>query len=420
MINKVKQYIETNQLARTNHKILVALSGGRDSVLLLLVLKQLGYNVGAAHCNFQLRGPESDGDEDFVKNLCKQLNVPIWINKINVQETAAKKGNSIQMEAREVRYRWFQSLCDAKKYDCIATAHHLEDVLETTLINLTRGTGLKGLRGIQAKRDNIIRPLLCLTREEINDYIFMHKISFREDSSNASKKYFRNKIRHSVIPVLKELNPSVFQAISKTQKRLQRTEAYWQKGYENWLEEIKHDGQIKIPNAHFHNENQTFIEALLLDYGFSNSDIETLFSAELLEKGKMFLGKGTRLVKAAEVFELSELKNSEHEKFLLSANNLPINIQCDHVGVPNDLKTPSNEIYVDAQKINGSLYIKKWENGDFFIPLGMGGKQKISDYFINNKFSLIDKENAWLLCDEENVIWIINHRMDNRLSLIHI
>lgn len=418
MIKKVEKFIEQEQLLKKEESVLVAISGGRDSVLLLILLKQLGYKVSAAHCNFGLRADESDGDADFVEALCKDLVIPFFSKEFGIQELVNKTGDSTQMVARKERYAWFAQLCSHHNIQKIATAHHLDDALETILINLTRGTGLKGLRGIEAQRDNIIRPLLCLTRAEINDYVFNQKIGFREDSSNASKKYFRNKIRHEVIPVLRELNPAIFQSVAKTQSRLKRVENYWQNGYDNWLLKIKKEAIFFIADADLKNENQSFVAQLLQEQGFSADDIELVLTTPNFEKGKFFEGQfNWRLVKTNGGFELAHQAETTFPKTPITASELPISVKTTKVPTPKDLNLKPHQIYIDADEIEGQLYLKKWEQGDWFIPFGMKGKQKLSDYFVNNKMSLNDKAGTWLLCDENRIIWIIGHRMDNRFRI---
>lgn len=418
MIQKVEKFIAQEQLLNQEDAVLVALSGGRDSVLLLILLKQLGYRVSAAHCNFGLRASESDGDENFVAALCKDLGIPLFIKKFAIQELVNQTGESTQMVARKQRYEWFAQLCATHNIQKIATAHHLDDALETILINLTRGTGLKGLRGIEAQRDNIIRPLLCLTRAEINDYIFNQKIGFREDSSNSSKKYFRNKIRHDVIPVLRELNPSVFQSIAKTQSRLKRVENYWEKGWESWLAHVQNNKRNFIAVADLKNENQSFVAYLLQEKGFSADDVEIVLSTSNLEKGKFFIGQSDwRLVKVNNGFELVQHQTESFVKTPISASDLPLSITVQEVEKPSSFNLPKHQIYIDADALNGELYLKKWDQGDWFIPFGMNGKQKLSDFFVNSKMSLSDKENVWLLCDETNIVWVIGHRTDNRFRI---
>lgn len=415
MIEKVKAFITEENLITINDKILVAVSGGRDSIALLIILKQLGYNIEVAHCNYQLRAEESDEDEAFVANICKDINVPFHNKKFDTANDAKNEGVSIQMKARDLRYDWFKALDEKYSYNKIAVAHHLDDQLETMLINLTRGTGLKGLRGMKAKRDKIVRPFLCVERDEINEFLFSQHIPFREDSSNGEGKYFRNKIRHQVIPVLKEINPSLFKAINNTGKRLRNVEVNWDLQYEKWTKSLKNEnGVLTIPYSEFNAENLSFIQQLLRAKGFSYPDIDNIIKVDTIGKGKTFFGKNDWIaISANGAYEVYMQKPEENQLYYLD-KKLPIPLTIEAVQMPVDIKPEGNLAYINADKVQGKLHLRKWRQGDWFMPFGMRGKQKISDYFTNNKFSLKEKENTWLLCDAEKVVWIVGHRSDNR------
>ena len=416
MLGKVKRFIELEGLIDDVDKVLIAVSGGRDSIVLLMLLHNLKVPIEVAHCNYQLRGEESEADEKFVKGLCEKLKVPFHTKKFETVDAAKKEGISIQMKARDLRYLWFHQLVTERKLTKIATAHHLDDQLETILINLTRGTGLKGLRGMKVKRDNIIRPLLCVSRDEINDFIYANHIPFREDCSNASGKYFRNKIRHQVIPILKEINPSLFQAINNSTKRLKAVEDNWEEQYKIWKDALKkRDSILILPFSQIEKPTITFVQQFFRSKGFSYPDIESIISVK--DKGKSFYGKDNwKAVTATNHLEVFQSQESEVKEYYLD-QEMPIdlNIECFENGIT--LQPNGNKAYINADKVQGKLKIRKWKQGDWFIPLGMNGKQKISDYFINNKFSLKDKEDTWLLCDAEKVVWIIGHRSDNRYRI---
>ncbi|MBK20829.1 MAG: tRNA lysidine(34) synthetase TilS [Flavobacteriales bacterium] len=413
MLSKVSEFIQKEGLIDDSDKVLVAVSGGRDSIVLLMLLNNLKVPIEVAHCNYQLRGEESESDEKFVKGLCKKLQIPFHTNRFETVNAAKKEGISIQMKARDLRYSWFYKLVKERNLTKIATAHHLDDQLETILINLTRGTGLKGLRGMKVKRDNIVRPLLCVSRDEINDFIYANHIPFREDCSNASGKYFRNKIRHQVIPVLKEINPSLFQAINNSTKRLKAVECNWEEQYEAWKSTLKtKDNSLILPFSQIQKATITFLQQFFRSKGFSYPDIESMISTK--HKGKSFYGKDNwKVVTASNQLEIFQSKEPELKEYYLD-QEMPIDltIECFENGIT--LQPNGNKAYINADKVQGKLKIRKWKQGDWFIPLGMNGKQKISDYFTNNKFSLKDKEDTWLLCDAEKVVWIIGHRSDNR------
>ena len=411
----VEEFIFNKSLLTKQDKVLIAVSGGRDSIVLLFVLSQLEYNIEVAHCNYKLRGEESDKDEQFVKNLCTQLKVPFHQKSFDTKILAQEEGVSIQMKARDLRYDWFENLKVNLKIDRIAIAHHLDDQLETILINLTRGTGIKGLRGMKAKRGDIIRPLLCVSRDEINDYLYANHIPFREDSSNASGKYFRNKIRHQIIPVLKEINPSLFKAVSNTTDRLINVEEKWENYYNAWLQAlVTKEGRTIISFDAAQKDSVSFLQQFLRAKGFSYPDIDNLIAAQNSEKGKRFFGQNSWvLITGNKQYELYIQEDKDIKEYYLS-DKLPINLKISVVSSPVEINSDLNKVYLNADKVQGKLKLRKWREGDWFVPFGMKGKQKLSDYFINNKFSLKSKEATWLLCDNEKVVWIVGHRSDDR------
>ncbi len=416
MLKKVSEFIRTEDLIKKSDKILLAVSGGRDSIVLLMLLHNLKFSFEVAHCNYQLRGKDSDADEKFVESLCEKLVIPFHHKKFETINSAKKEGVSIQMKAREQRYHWFSELLFLRKLTKIAVAHHLDDQLETILINLTRGTGLKGLRGMKVERDNVIRPLLCVSRDEINDFIYSNHIPFREDASNASGKYFRNKIRHHVIPILKEINPSLFQAINNSTKRLKAVEDNWEEQYKTWKDALsKKDSVLILPFSQIKKPTITFVQQFFRSKGFSYSDIELMILMK--GKGRSFYGKDNwKVITALNQLEVFQSKESEVKEYYLDQKT-PIDLNIEYFKNGIVLQPNVNKAYINADKVQGKLKIRKWKQGDWFIPLGMNGKQKISDYFVNNKFSLKDKEDAWLLCDSEKVVWIIGHRSDNRYRI---
>lgn len=418
MIRTVESFILEKGLASKEDKILVAVSGGRDSIVLLYVLQKLGYKIEVAHVNYKLRGDESDKDEVFVRELCSKLNVQVHVTTFDTANLAKDEGVSIQMKARDLRYEWFDELKLKLGIHRIATAHHLDDQLETILINLTRGTGIKGLRGMKERRDAIIRPLLCVSRDEINDYMFENQIPFREDSSNASGKYFRNKIRHQIIPVLKEINPSLFKAVNNTTGRLRNVEDNWTEHFENWKKDlIIINEKVIIPFGSVCKGTMSFLQQYLRAKGFSYPDIENVLAAKGSEKGKKFYGQNNWvLITGKDQYELYLQKNQDQNEYYLS-DELPIKLVISAEVSPVKISASLNRVYLNADKVQGKLKLRKWKEGDWFVPFGMKGKQKLSDYFINNKLSLEEKEAVWLLCDNEKVVWIVGHRSDNRYRI---
>ena len=401
-------------------KLLIAISGGIDSVVLTHLLASLKFNISLAHCNFNLRDNESDLDEAFVKKLGESLNTKTFTTHFNTEEFAKKNKQSTQIAARNLRYNWFQKLMEQNNFDYVLTAHHADDNLETFLINLTRGTGLEGLTGIPEINGNIVRPLLKFSREKIIAFATENNIDWREDKSNASTKYTRNKIRHQVVPILKEINPSLLETFANTTNHLQES----QQIIEDKIEEVsvgiikKEQNFIKINIQKLEelSNPKAYLYQLLKDYNFTEwNDVYNLISAQ---SGKQIFSKTHILLKDRTSLFLSKKTTLEFEKEYLIAENeteitSPINLKFEAV------KEKSSEnkqtIYVDANNLIFPLKLRKWQNGDFFFPKGMQGKKKLSKYFKDEKFSLLEKQNAWLLCNNNNhILWIVGYRQDNR------
>ncbi|TDR25432.1 tRNA lysidine(34) synthetase TilS [Flavobacterium cheniae] len=418
MLTKFQHHIEQNFPQLKDKKLLLAVSGGVDSMVLLDLFYKLRFDICIVHCNFQLRGKESDADELLVREICQDGYIPYFIESFDTLEFAKENKLSIQLAARKLRYDWFQEIISLG-FDYVLTAHHLDDNVETFLINFTRGTGLEGLTGIPAQNGNIIRPLLPFSREEIENYALENKIQWREDSSNASDKYFRNKLRHNIVPTLKELNTGFLDSFQKTLHHLQQAESLVNDAsklvYEKVVEEKENQLEIHLkPLLEFQNY-KAYLYQWLKEFGFSAwNDIYDLVEAQ---SGKQVFSETHILLKNREKLILSERKEiNKSEVFIIesieSKVNIPLKLRfCKAVNI---FETHSNCIFVDESKIKFPLTIRKWQEGDYFYPSGMNGKKKLSKYFKDEKYSLLDKENQWLLCSEDQIIWVIGKRADNR------
>ena len=423
MFSKFQNHIASRFPFLEEKKLFLAVSGGLDSMVLLHLLKQLPYKIAVLHCNFQLRGLESFGDQNFIQEYCDQNNIPIFITQFDTEAFAKDYKMSTQVAARELRYSWFYELLESKNFDYILTAHHADDNLETFIINLTRGTGLDGLTGIPEENDKIIRPLLPFSREEILKYAEENKIEWREDSSNASNKYLRNKIRHDLVPMLKEINPNFLNAFQKTQSYLQESQEMvedasimiYQRVAKEEGEDIHFDLNqlLKLPNY------QSYLYQWLKEFGFlAWNDIYDLVNGQ---SGKQVLSAEFRLLKNRDTLILSPISEmSEKEEFEIYEDdkevNFPLKLRLcniDHITIDSN-----KVIFVDAQKIHYPLVLRKWKEGDSFQPFGMNGKsKKISKLFKDEKLSLIDKENTWLLCSNDQIVWVIGIRQDERFRI---
>ncbi|MEL1248175.1 tRNA lysidine(34) synthetase TilS [Flavobacterium helocola] len=418
MLTKFQHHIEQNFPKLKDKKLLLAVSGGVDSMVLLNLFYKLRFDICVVHCNFQLRGKESVADEMLVRETCQDSYIPYFIESFDTLEFAKENKLSIQLAARKLRYDWFQEIISLG-FDYVLTAHHLDDNVETFLINFTRGTGLEGLTGIPAQNGNIIRPLLPFSREEIENYALENKIQWREDSSNASDKYFRNKLRHNIVPTLKELNTGFLDSFQKTLHHLQQAESLVNDAsklvFEKVVEEKENQLEIHLkPLLEFQNY-KAYLYQLLKAFGFSAwNDIYDLVEAQ---SGKQVFSETHILLKDREKLILSERNEiNKSEVFIIesieSKVNIPLKLRfCKAVNI---FETVSNCIFVDESKIKFPLTIRKWQEGDYFYPSGMNGKKKLSKYFKDEKYSLLDKENQWLLCSEDQIIWVIGKRADNR------
>ena len=419
MLTKFQHHIAQNFSQLKDKKLLLAVSGGIDSMVLMHLFQQLNYDIAIAHCNFQLRGNESDADELFVKSEAAKFSIPNYFIRFDTENYSKKNKLSIQLAARKLRYDWFQELLLENQLDYLVTAHHLDDNVETFLINFIRGTGLEGLTGIPAHNGNIIRPLLPFSREEIETYAKANNIQWREDSSNASDKYFRNKLRHDIVPILKELNTGFLDSFQNTLNHLQQVESLVEDASKLVYEKVVvvKENQLEIhlkPLLQFENY-KAYLYQWLKNYGFSAwNDIYDLVEAQ---SGKQVFSETHILLKDREKLILTERKSiDKSEVFIIESLDSKVNIPLKlrfYKGV-NIFETVSNCIFVDESKIKFPLTIRKWQEGDYFYPLGMNGKKKLSKYFKDEKYSLLDKENQWLLCSEDQIIWVIGKRADNR------
>ncbi|WP_430408851.1 tRNA lysidine(34) synthetase TilS [Kordia sp.] len=423
MLENLKKHIAKKLPFLQEQKLLIAISGGLDSVVMAHLFHTLDYDIAFAHCNFQLRDAESDGDELFVKNLAKALQVECHTKKFDTEHYANEQKESIQMAARSLRYEWFQEIAAEFQYDYILTAHHMDDALETFLINLSRGTGIDGLTGIPEKNGNIVRPLLPFTQSELKTYAENTSLQWREDSSNASTKYVRNKIRHAIVPLLKELHPTFMENFQATQKHLQDSKmivtASVEKLRANVMKETE-DGNLSIDIKKLQESlhPKAYLFELLHSYGFTAwNDVANLLAGQ---SGKQLFSSTYRLIKDRENLLLQPLRTDEEfvEIEITEATKYitnPIKLQLEEIS--NITTTGNTVLYVDKKLLKFPLIVRKWKNGDYFYPFGMKGKKKLSKYFKDEKYSLIDKENQWLLCNEGQIVWVIGKRSDNRYKL---
>ncbi|GAL86957.1 hypothetical protein MYP_4187 [Sporocytophaga myxococcoides] len=426
MLQRFRHFISANQLITKSSNILAAVSGGKDSVTMCELFHLAGIKFGIAHCNFQLRGIDSELDEEFVRKLATHYKVPFFSRRFETETFAKDNRISIQMAARDLRYTWFRKIAYENGYESIATAHHLNDVFETILLNLTRGTGYAGLQGIQPRNGEIIRPLIFCEREEIDRFVQENNLQWREDISNASTKYYRNLIRHKVIPVLKEINPRLEQTSFESTEKIRAVANFFKsKVNETKSKALSYSGsdiRIDLNVILSEPEPAIVLSELLSEFGFTYKDSVNILNTRTI--GSIFYSKSyilnvdrqSLLIKhldyasSAEEFKISEyLDNFTFRNYSFSLNK----ISNEEFGVHSDNFTA----YLDWAALKFPLIIRNWLPGDRFIPLGMKNFKKVSDFLIDKKIPLLLKKNTLVIISDEKIVWIVGMRIDDRFKI---
>lgn len=423
----IGKFLEEHRIPKDSGFIM-AVSGGPDSMALLHIFKYMNLKIYALHCNFGLRGKESNMDEQFVKRFCETYGIPLSVKKFDTARYAAENGISIEMAARELRYRWFREMLEKKKMDYIVTGHHADDVAETIFINICRGTGIRGLTGIKPVKGNLLRPLLSCSRAEILNYLQTQQVGYRIDSSNQSLDFVRNKIRHKIIPVCKEINPSFLSTVRENCHHL--TEVY------NIYTQAIRELQAKVTESK-NNEilihiretlstpaPYTLLYEILKPYGFNKTQTEDILGTHDATPGKKFYSEQYLLTKGRTYWRLYK-KNESPTTVLLLEKEGEFDLQGKIYRLEIFPRTPDFQIpsdpaigCFDADKLHFPLTVRNWEKGDRFCPLGMNKLQKkVSDFFIDQKFSTKQKEECRILLSDKKIAWIIGHRPDERFKV---
>ncbi|NTW23714.1 MAG: tRNA lysidine(34) synthetase TilS [Lentimicrobium sp.] len=426
MLEQFKQYVSEFRLFGPKEPILLAISGGVDSMVLAELFHRAGFNFAIAHCNFGLRGSESNQDEAFVTSIAEAYKVKLFVKHFKTREYAGFNKVSVQMAARTLRYEWFDELVQNESFKSVATAHHLDDQIETFFINVLRGTGISGLHGILPNRTRIVHPMMFAFRRQIEEFASDEAIAYREDSSNRSSKYVRNKIRHDLVPLLGEINPEFRKTITATIDRIRETERLVTNHIEEIREqvEILNDGMVtfKIPGLLKLQPREVYIYELLQPFNFNRSVTDEISAALEDIPGKQFFSSTHRALKDRDLLMITELGvagDVPAGEILIDVENpdikKPIHLRFSEIESNSDLmiSKSGSVVMLDASKLSWPLRLRKWKDGDSFVPYGMTNSKKLSDFFIDNKFSIIEKENAWLLISGNDIIWLVGHRIGN-------
>ncbi len=427
MQSKFVDFIRDNNIVSASDKILLGVSGGIDSMVMLSLFRKAGFTVSAAHCNFSLRGEESDGDEMLVEHECEINSIKLHRIKFETESYAKEHKLSIQVAARNLRYNWFNKLCDEFGYSKIVIAHNRDDVAETLILNLTRGTGLKGLSGIKVVNGKIIRPLLFASRDEITRYAVQNDVSFRNDSSNASVKYARNRIRHKVIPELEQLNPSAKKSIFETAKHINEA---WNL-VEDYLINLKgklvkqENDRVLFDIRGLSNEkySKLFLFEELSPFGFSYETLEQVVASIHGQSGKVFYSSSHQLLRDRDFFILTQKKEIDLSIALIEKEcksiDFPIKLRfrISEESELDEIPRDKNIAVLDYDKLAFPLNLRPWQPGDRFMPFGMDKFKKISDFLIDQKISLVEKDQIYVLTSNDEIIWVVGKRIDDRFKV---
>lgn len=417
MLEQFRKYINDNHLINKGDRILVALSGGVDSMVLAELLRREGYDITFAHCNFHLRGAESDGDEQFVREYAERLGVKLFVKQFDTMEFVENQKVSVEMAARELRYAWFDDLCrDARPcvFTKLALAHHADDQIETFFINLLRGSGIKGLKAMQPCNGMYIRPLLWASREEIKKFAIENDIKWREDSTNSYTVYLRNKIRHELMPVFDSVKPDAREKILESVTHLAAENQLYR---ELLKEKIS---QIETVNGVLHSIPKLQSKQLLFEYirhfGFSYSQCESIFAALDGEPGKEFYSNDYQLVVEKDSIEIFPI-DLERTRHALSQQVAIQPVRTRHALFQLITDNP-NIAQLDYDTLKLPLKTRFWQQGDRFRPLGMRGTKLVSDFFNDMNFTAFQKKTSPILVDsDDNIVWIVGYRIDDRFKI---
>lgn len=427
MLQGFKDYLFDQELCREGDRILLAVSGGIDSVVMAHLFREAGFDCALAHCNFQLRADDSDRDEAFVQELSAYLEMPFYVRRFEVEREVQNRGISVQMAARELRYKWFEELMAEHSMDLLATAHNRNDSVETFFLNLSRGSGIRGLKGIAPKRGTIIRPMLFATRQDIVSFQQEENITYREDASNFETKYQRNKIRHDVLPVMQEINPGFVESVHRSMSQLDEMYEIYRDAIEKKQSALfrQNEGRILIDLEELGQLHplKTWLYELFSPFGFSRSQCEGIAHIMQAGSGRCSISPTHQLYKDRDQLILIPTVSKAFDRYYLDGpdkpSSLPFPMDMDVVNREKLGPIPADPhiACLDLDELQFPLTIRHWKPGDYFYPLGMNQMKKLSDYFVDNKVPVPEKNTTWILASGKKIVWIMGHRIDHRFRI---
>ena len=436
LIEHFKNYISKNNLFQQKDRLLLAVSGGIDSVVLCELCKQANYNFVIVHCNFQLRGEESERDEQFVRGLGKKYGVEVLVKRFDTEKYAKENKVSIQVAARELRYSWFNELLTIdsrlKTTDYLLTAHHLDDNIETMLMNLFKGTGISGLRGMLPKQGKIIRPLLFAKKEELLAFAKEHELKWVEDSSNESDKYSRNYIRHQLVPLIEKIYPEAENNLANNFLRFRETEELYKQAIElhkkKLIEQKRNEFHIPVLKLKKSSPLHTIVYEIVKDFGFHAAQVNEIIGLMDSETGKYVSSLSHRVIKNRNWLVIAPIATEQAGNILIEEGIKEIqfapdsyreaSLQLDITSARDcQLQTANSIALLDLREVKFPLLLRQWKQGDYFYPLGMKKKKKLARFFIDQKLSKTEKEKVWVLEMDKKIIWVVGHRIDERFKV---